>query len=155
MDGGNARLLAEVGGAVAVLTGLIFVGLELRQNTSAVEAATFQGLTDASATHLLTIAADPELSRIVATANVSPAELNELDSVRFYILTRSYWVRMQNVFSQWQRGTLSDDDWQLYEAVICKAGDGANSGVGVMTFDDHREVLNPAFSEFVENCWSD
>jgi len=41
------KLVVETSGALAVLLGLVFVGLELRQNTYAVEAATFQSLTDA------------------------------------------------------------------------------------------------------------
>ena len=52
------KLIVESGGAAAVLLGLVFVGLELRQNTEAVEAATFQSLTDASSNYLLTIASD-------------------------------------------------------------------------------------------------
>ena len=81
----------------------------LRQNTEAVEAATFQSLTDASSNYLLTIASDAELTRIKALGTVDAAALNGVDSDRLFILRRSYWVRMQNVFSQWNRGTLSDE----------------------------------------------
>lgn len=81
----------------------------LRQNTEAVEAATFQSLTDASSNYLLTIASDAELTRINALGTVDAAALNGVDSDRLFILRRSYWVRMQNVFSQWNRGTLSDE----------------------------------------------
>ena len=61
-NNGKLKLVVEAGGAIAVLLGLVFVGLELRQNTSAVEAATFQGLTDATNEALLTVVADAELS---------------------------------------------------------------------------------------------
>ena len=81
----------------------------LRQNTEAVEAATFQSLTDASSNYLLTIASDAELTRINALGTVDAAALNGVDSDRLFILRRSYWVRMQNVFSQWNRGTFSDE----------------------------------------------
>ena len=43
MKSDKAKLIVEAGGAIAVLLGLVFVGLELRQNTEAVEAATVPG----------------------------------------------------------------------------------------------------------------
>ena len=42
------RTLIDLVGAAGVLTGLIFVGLELRNNTLAIRAETFQSLTDIS-----------------------------------------------------------------------------------------------------------
>jgi hypothetical protein len=58
------RGLLELAGAGAVLLGLVFVGLELRQNTEAVETASLQNQTDASTDFLLLIASDIELARI-------------------------------------------------------------------------------------------
>ncbi len=156
MKSDKAKLIVEAGGAIAVLLGLVFVGLELRQNTEAVEAATFQALTDASSNYILSIASDPELNRIVTTGHADPAALNEQEYARYFMVNRSYWVRMQNVYSQWQRGTLSNGDWRLYERVICSLGEGLNSSQGlIQTFDEHREILTPEFRQFVERCWGD
>jgi hypothetical protein len=150
------KLIVESGGAAAVLLGLVFVGLELRQNTEAVEAATFQSLTDASSNYLLTIASDAELTRINALGTVDAAALNGVDSDRLFILRRSYWVRMQNVFSQWNRGTLSDDDWQLYENVICSSGDGMNSNNGFKSnFSRHSVILSDEFLNYINSCWNE
>ena len=147
-------MIVEGAGAIAVLLGLVFVGLELRQNTEAVEAATFQALTDASSNYILTIASDPELNRIVTTGHVDPSALNEQEYARFFMVNRSYWVRMQNVFSQWQRGTLSNNDWRLYERVICRSYNDLDSSQGLkLTFDEHRQLLTPEFVQFVQSCW--
>lgn len=40
----KTRLFVELAAGLAVLVGLVFVGLELRQNTAAMQAATFQDL---------------------------------------------------------------------------------------------------------------
>ena len=155
MKSDSWKLLVEAGGAVAVLLGLVFVGLELRQNTEAVEAATFQALTDASSDYILTIASDPELNRVVTTGYDDPSSLSELEYSRFFMVTRSYWVRMQNVYSQWQRGTLSDDDWVMYENIICGSDANPSSARGIIqTFDEHRQLLTPEFVQFVERCWA-
>ena len=146
------KLVVETIGALAVLLGLVFVGLELRQNTYAVEAATFQSLTDASNDFIMTIASDAELNRIYASGLADVSNLNSDEYQRFFMTIRSFWVRMQNVYSQWQRGTLSDRDWQLYQAVIC-TNRNAESGMQA-TFDEHRMILSEEFQRFVDLCWA-
>jgi hypothetical protein len=149
------KLVVETSGAIAVLLGLVFVGLELRQNTYAVEAATFQSLTDASNDFIMTIASDAELSRIYTSGLADVSSLNSDEYQRFYMTIRSFWVRMQNVYSQWQRGTLSDDDWRLYQAVLCigRTDESGESGVEA-TFDEHRMILSEEFQQFVDTCWA-
>ena len=151
----NIKTYAELAGAGAVLVGLIFVGLELRQNTAAVEAATLQNLTDASGEYLMTIASDPELARILYEGSVNLEQLSESDRRQHHYLLRAQWFRFQNSFLQWQHGTLSDDAWNIYAGFVCRTGD---SEVGpsnrVATWGDHRPILLPAFVEYVEACWA-
>jgi hypothetical protein len=149
----NLRGLLDLAGAAAVLIGLVFVGLELRQNTEAVEAASLQNQTDASTEFLLLIAADAELARIWLDSTKYANELSEIDAARWFFLSRTRWLRMQNAFLQWRRGTLSDEDWSIYKSLICKPD---NEGVirFKTTWDDHQIALAERFVEFVESCWS-
>lgn len=143
----------ELLGGVAVLVGLVFVGLELRQNTAAMEAATLQNQTDASTEFLLLIASDPELARIWQESVDDTIQMSESDNMRFFLISRARWLRMQNAYLQWQRGTLSNEDWMFYEGLICTSGATGPARFGRM-WDDHRAVLSPKFVEFVEECWS-
>jgi len=70
----KVKTLVELGGAGAVLLGLIFVCLELRQNTAAVEAAALQELTDASTDYLLALAGNAELTRIWFIGSTDPEQ---------------------------------------------------------------------------------
>ena len=97
----RASGLAEILSAAAVVVTLIFVAVEVRRNTTAIQSAAFQDLTDASSEYLMTIASEPELSRIWASGNLGASELTPPDSVRYYLLNRVRWLRMQNTFSQW------------------------------------------------------
>ncbi len=72
----NLKSVFELAGAVAVLLGLIFVGLELRQNTAAVQAATFQDLIHASSDFLVDIGSDPATQRIYTTGRLDPSALS-------------------------------------------------------------------------------
>lgn len=148
-EGSRIKTLAELVGMAAVVLGLVFVGLELRNNTEAVKAATFQSLTDISNTFLMQIAADPELARIQGSARAGVLRaLTPADSTRYWQVERAFWVRMQNVFSQYSRGTLAEEDFFLYRQVVC----GADRGERDM-WVEHRGVLTPAFVRFVEGCW--
>ena len=145
--------MLELVGSGAVLVGLIFVGLELRQNTAAVEAASLQNQTDSSTGFLLLIASDPDLSRIWIDGSTDRSQLNELDSYRHFLLVRARWLRMQNAYLQWRRGTLSEDDWTIYEGLIC--GPGTTGAFQFeSTWDEHRIALLDDFIGFVEGCWS-
>ncbi len=156
----DAKSFVELFGAVAVLFGLIFVGLELRQNTAAVEAATLQDLTDASVDWITNIASDPDLTRLLLTQSAGLAELSDVERQQLHLLYRAQWFRFQNAFLQWNRGTLDEDDWLIYEGFICRVRtDAAQSTIAadtrVATWDDHREILLDQFVVFVETCRSD
>ena len=151
---GYSKVFIELISAGAVLIGLIFVGFELKQNTEAVEAATLQGITDASQDYLLLMAADPELTRIWRAANDDPYALSESDASRYFFLLRAQWQRYQNAYLQWQRGTMSDPDWTLYEKFICDPSGSTTAQSKRQLWSEHRTALLNDFVEFVEACWN-
>jgi hypothetical protein len=158
----RTRNIVELAGAGAVLLGLVFVGLELRQNTAAVEAATLQSLTDASVNYVNILAADPELTRIWLIGASDPDSLNEIEAGQLHFLIRGQWLRFQNSFLQWKRGTLSDEDWTLYERYICRTNNNTEGfskplraeHIRNRTWLEHKGVLLAPFVEFVEICWA-
>ena len=147
------RGILDFAGGIAVLIGLVFVGLELRQNTAAVEAASLQNQTDASTDFLLMIAADEDLTRIWMDATKDPSQLSEIDSQRYFFITRSRWLRMQNAYLQWRRGTLTAEDWLFYSGLICDP-DTEGTVLFTHTWDQHRNQLTEGFVDYVESCWS-
>ena len=144
----NLRTLVEASGGIAVLIGLIFVGLELRQNTAAVQAATFQDLTHASSDFLVEIGTNPENRRIYSKGMREPDLLNEEDRRQFYYLQQAYWLRMQNAFMQWQRGTLTDDDWSVYQSITCQTA----VLPGPAAHWRGTPGFTPSYKAFLESC---
>ena len=147
----------ELLSAGAVLLGLAFVGFELSQNTAAVEASSRQSSTDASVDWIMTIASDPELTRIWGTALEDLHRLDKTERKQLHLLLRSQWLRFQNAFLQWQGGTLSEDDWEIYKGFMCRTQAQGKINVHaaslrVATWDDHKGVLLNQFVEFVETC---
>jgi hypothetical protein len=144
----HVKSVIELTGAIAVLIGLIFVGLELRQNTVAVQAATFQGMTDTSSDFLVSVASEPELRRVWAAAGTSPNDLSSEDLQILGLLRQSLSLRMQNAFRQWQIGTLSDEDWLVYRQITCNFAQNP-------FFRDYWRNISSAtasFKEMIKDC---
>ena len=142
------RLVLEVFGGIAVLIGLVFLGLELRQNTEAMQAATFQDLVHAASEFNLAIAGNSELRSTYLMGWQSPELLDEAQLEVWTMLQSSFWARMQNVYIQYQRGTLADADWEAYELTIC--GSAASPGGNVFWRNDRR--LTSPFRDFLASC---
>jgi len=138
----NVKTVIEAAAAVAVLLGLIFVGLELKQNTAAMQAATFQGLADSSQEHLFLIASNPELLEINQKAAMNPDQLTETEALQYYNLERARWLRSHVAFQQFSRGTLGKGDWEPYERLICRRE--------FSSWQDHKSVFSSKFVSFVE-----
>ncbi len=143
----NLRSFFETLGIGAVLIGLIFVGIEIRQNTAAIQAATMQGLTDASQEYMLLLASDSELAEIVRKGRNAPDQLNEKESLQFFYFMRAKWMRYQNAFFQYQRGTIGDEDWAFYGSLIC--------GSVHANWQNHRIIMSKSFVNYAEACFSD
>jgi len=148
MNSKHVKSVIELTGAIAVLIGLVFVGLELRQNTVAVQAATFQGMTDTSSDFLLTVASEPELRPVWVAAHNSPNDLNIEDIQILVFLQQSLWLRMQNAFRQWQIGTLSDEDWLVYQQIVC----GFAQRPQFQNYWQNSGSLTASFKEMLEDC---
>lgn len=139
------KTFIELGGAVAVLIGLIFVGLELRQNTAAIQASTFQDMTHASSEFLVTVVSDPELRRVFTSGG---SNLSVEDRAIFALLQQSLWLRMQNAFRQWQIGTLTDEDWSVYYNISCGWADNP----AARAHWQNQRALTDSFKKMLEEC---
>lgn len=140
--------LVEIVGGISILVGIIFVGMELRQNTAAVQAATNQDLIHASSDFLVDIGSDLETTRVYITGRLNPSALTPGERGQYYLLQQAFWLRMQNAFMQWQRGTLIDEDWIVYHSVVC----GSATTPGPEAHWREENALTPAFKEFLETC---
>ena len=109
----------EILGTIGVIASMIFVGLEVRQNTQAVRASAIQESTNVARQQVLTIAADPELMRLEFLCRDDPPELTEEEKNRCTYLSLSFWWGMQGLFEQWRLGVLPDETWASWRRVIC------------------------------------
>ena len=102
----------ELVGLLGVIGSLIFVGVEVRQNTSEIRGSTHQSVSEQINELYLTIAEDERLSKLVSEMMENPnlrENLNFTDqlSLDFIILTGLR--RVENIHLQYLDGILSKD----------------------------------------------
>ena len=113
------KVTRETLGTIGVIASMIFVGLEIRQNTQAVRANAIQESTNVARQQVLTIAADPELMRLEFLCMGNPPGLTQEERNRCTYLSLSFWWGMQGLFEQWGLGVLPDKTWESWRRVIC------------------------------------
>lgn len=139
-------LLANVG----VLAGIVFLALEIRQNTAATHSATVQSVTDNSTTGLREYAANSDLSRIRLKGDFSHSALTDLERFQYFAHNRGYWLHFQNVYFQIGLGALEPRAWATYKRIIC-VDMSSRPGLQV-DWEQHSAVLDPEFVAVVEEC---
>lgn len=115
----EVRGLVEIVGLVAVLLGLVFVGLELRQNTAALSAQAVFELNDSSNENHRAVAQDPELALLVSKGYADPTTLSNLELERFVRWMR---VRFNLAEAGWlyhRQGLIDDGEFAGIKGSIC------------------------------------
>ena len=138
------RLLAMLG-HLAVLGGLIFLALEIQQNTNAVRASAVQEATNVARNQILLFVQDPDINRI-AMARYS--ELNEEDQSRKFWLTRSFWLGMQGLYRQTKLGAFPEEEWETWDRIICSN----YAEIETPLWEANAATLAKDFVDQVESC---
>lgn len=146
---GQFAQLAEIAAAVAVVVSLFYVGFELKENTSAVRAATAEVTTSGTRDILMTIASDAELARIVRVGSTDRQSLSLDEAYRFSVFSRQRWLFFQGIWIQRRLGVLDDSVWHSYRNLICNLLDSPGNRV---EWAYHAPVLDPEFVQLVEAC---
>ena len=110
----NARLksVAEIFGLVAVVASLVFVGIEIQQNTTAVRSATVQAVADQAMQLTLTLTTDEHMPRLIHEMmhnGVTENELTPEDTMRLRMAMNAGFRRHENIYQQVQAGILNRD----------------------------------------------
>lgn len=106
--------LGEFLGAFAVVITLIYLGAQVRQNTTSTRAGTFLNATDGWCTYLQGQSVE-DLDLLIRLGTES-RELSHAEFLRAYYLYRVMFRRMENDFYQFRSGTFDQGTWESYVA---------------------------------------
>ena len=103
--------MGEIIGAVAVVVTLAYLIIQIKQNTRGVHAATMQANVSDFNNLNIHLATTPELAELFDRGTENPNSLNKEEEYSFLWLARSYMNLYQNLFDQYQQGTLPEIVW--------------------------------------------
>ena len=108
----SKRASIEIFGLISVIGSLIFVGVEISQNTQAVRGATHQAISDQASELYLELASDERLSRLayqMLIKNIKRNELNTTDQMSLDFIQLMGFRRVENIYLQYKNGILTKD----------------------------------------------
>ena len=152
MSGWTTRGIAEVIGLVGIVGSLVFVGLEVKQNSVATRASTNAAVADAFRELNLVLASSPELARAMVASLDDPEEVSPEEKIMVLGLWRALFHTWSNGHRQWTNETL---DQVMYESIISEISTyGRNTG-GVgrsmrWAWESERFIFNNDFQLFVD-----
>jgi hypothetical protein len=148
-------------GLFALVASLIFVGIEVRQNSIATRSATNAAVKDAFRELNLVIASSPELARAITANAQNPNDAPPQERLQIIAMWRALFHIWSNVHRQHLNGTM---DPALYDAVVQEISMYAGNTRGVEAADDaerrarhmqwawasERFIFNQDFQIFVD-----
>ncbi len=139
--------VGELTAAIAVVISLVFVGLQVRDNTIASEAATLQNSVGYDIELLTDLSANPDLARAF-TAYLS-GDVEELDETEL-IQARWHFVailrHLENLYFQYEAGMLSDEVWATREPLILN--NIRSPGFGMFLRSENARGFSGQFIEY-------
>jgi hypothetical protein len=139
--------IGEFVAAVGVIISLIYLAVQIRQNTRSLRAGAFQQYRQQSA-ELSRLLAEPDMASVYRTGLDSPGQLTEEERTRFEAMMVFAFNSSENFFLLRKMGLLDDTLWAGGRTAYLRwllRHDGAREW-----WRRNRKMMSPAFCEYLE-----
>ena len=109
--------IAEIVGGVAVVVSLVYLAIQVRQNTYSVRSASLQANT-ALWSSMLSNLANPGLVEAYAAGLTGRKDISPLQYTQFFLLCRGLFVAFEDQHYQFRHGILDEETYRGYERAI-------------------------------------
>ena len=142
--------LANIGefvSAIAVIISIIYLAIQIRQNTEAERTSTYQAVVSDFGALNNTMASNPELSHLYVRATENYHQLCTDEKARVSQLFFQCFHYFENMFYQYQKGYLDEDVWTGWKRLMLTY----YAQPGFQTWWEHRrDVYSESFATFLE-----
>jgi len=135
-------------GAFAVVISIIYLAVQIRQNTKTVAANTAQAVTDSAVDALMRVAESHDLSSVAAKTFAGDKSLTGVEQMQLQLVLRSLFRNFENYFYQHRRGYFEEEIWAGYKLVIF---DQLSTEAFRDWWDANSRLFGKSFVEFVNN----
>lgn len=113
-----AAAIGQVASAVAVVISLVYLALQLRHNTQAVQAQTYLSVQTNTISLTSAVYLHEEFAKLVLEAADGSSALSPTQALRWNAYMRSTFRSFDNLYHQFQSGALEADVWPGYEQIM-------------------------------------
>ena len=142
--------IGEVIGAIAVVLTLVYLAVQLRQNTKALKSNTWQSIQDAEQRFDEFLSRDTTLLDVwIRGAENGLDSLVEPEKLQFYLLSKQLLDQFQTHHYHYEKGMIDQDLWEAWESTFV---DDLQKWPGYSEVIRERlPLLRSSFAEFVSS----
>jgi hypothetical protein len=139
--------VTQIVAGIAVVLSIIYLALQLKQNTRAVRLNTLHGISEAFRAQYALVGASEAVASVYMKGLSQPDELNQAERVQFYALMHNQVRSYENAFYQHTEGALDERYWagMLGQMVNTSSQPGF-----VQYWNDRRSWYSDAFQHHME-----
>lgn len=136
----------ELIGFISVIASLVFVGMEISQNTTAVRGSTNQAISDQASELYLTIATDRNLAGLVKKLydDVPKEDFDSIDEMQLFLTVMTGLRRVENIYLQLEDNILDDRAFDRIGLSFYR------SKYGRQIWDENKQFFDRNFVPFFE-----
>ncbi len=140
--------IAEISAAVLVIVSLIYVGIQIRQNTDTLKVRTAHDAAEDLADLYLLPAQNGEYADIFFRGLQDLESLEPVEKLRFYAYFHKFFRTYENAHYQFTRGALEAEPFEglSQQMILMKTSPGLPA-----YWQDRKEFFSKPFQEFVDN----
>lgn len=147
MDLAIISTIAQVASALGVILSLVYLAVQVRQNTRAVRNSTHHTLTLTRLDYIAMVVQNPELSRILRLGEQDLMNLTEEEQHRFDLIMYYLFSAGENFYYQHQQGALDAEQWARW----CDTLRQYFTRPGIRAWFEKRPIrFAVGFTEFLE-----
>lgn len=140
--------IAEITGTVAVVISLIFVGVQIDQNTVATRAAASQAVHGSFATWYANSQGELALLSVSIKGMRDYKALDGSEKAQFIAHFMAFSLSTQDAYYKWQEGSLDPELWRSWEFVSMNF---FSTPGGRAFWDERGYLFAQSFQNFIEN----
>lgn len=106
--------IGQLVGALAVLITLIYLAVQLRQNTAAVATSTYESTMTGFNDINVVVASHPALASLLDRGCQGKGNLSQEETVQFNFLLRCYANQWWKLYKLYKRGNLPLEEWKIF-----------------------------------------
>lgn len=141
--------IVEIVTGIVVIVSLIFVGIEIKQNTDTIKMQAYETAMDKLDLRAYTLATDPEMHRIATLAETSRSELTAEEWSRFAQFTLPHLAAWEFIFDAHTKEHVDWHQWQGFDRYFVMHHCSPSSAQRAI-YHEYIEIWSDPFAQHVE-----